>query len=92
MMFNLGTREPLKLTCKVSFVKTQSEEGHVKTEAETRMIQLWSWNTKECQEPAEGGRRLEDFFPRDFRERGPADTMISDFKSPGLSENRFLLF
>ena len=44
-----------KLTHIVSCVKTHSEEGHVKTEAETRVGQLQSWNTKECQEPAEGG-------------------------------------
>ena len=35
--------------------ETEGEEGHVKTEAETRVGQLQSWNTKECQEPAEGG-------------------------------------
>lgn len=91
-MFNLGTRGPLTVTRKVNYVKTHSEEGHVKTEAETRAIQLQSRNTKECQEPAEGGRRLEDFFPWDFRERGPPDTVISDFKPPEPSENRFLLF
>ena len=88
----LGTRGPLKVTRKVNYMKTHSEEGHVKTEAETRAIQLQSRNTKECQEPAQGGRRLEDFFPWDFRERVPADTMISDFKPPELSKNRFLLF
>ena len=55
MMFNLGTRGPLKLTHIVSCVKTHGEEGHVKTEAETRVVQLQSWNTRECQEAAEGG-------------------------------------
>lgn len=46
----------------------QRENIHVKTEAEIRVMQLQTENTKDCQQPLEARTRLDRFFLRVFRE------------------------
>lgn len=75
--------------------KTNTEgEGHVTREAGTGVTHL---QARECQElPAatcHGEKDVELLFPGRPRERSnSADILISDFSSPRLRDNRFMLF
>ena len=63
------------------------EGGSVTEEAEVRG--MWP-QVKKCQQPPEAARGKERVLP--WRACGPANTLISDFWSPELGENRFLVF
>lgn len=63
----------------------ERREGHVKMETE---IQVLQWEAKECFRPPEPGRGKEGFFPSLQRERRLANTLILDFQTPELGENK----